>query len=155
MTKDEVNKKQEETLNNLKKYNKERNTEIADDMEGNPTVVTQWTDEVKGTELSDIMDWAIENLTEDPFELSTLFRMIREYAINVHESRMHDLAKSQKFIEADEIGDDLPDNDWQDVEITDNHPLGLLLLCQYCGSVAYQGQIHGMGYCKEKVQYEL
>ena len=33
MTKDEINKKQEETLNNLKKYNKTRNTEIVDDPE--------------------------------------------------------------------------------------------------------------------------
>ena len=44
MTKDEINKKQEETLNNLKKYNKTRKTEVVDDIEGNPTVVTQWTD---------------------------------------------------------------------------------------------------------------
>ena len=27
-------------------------------------------------------------------------------------------------------------------------------LCPYCGTMAYVGQIHGMGYCKEKVQYE-
>ena len=27
-------------------------------------------------------------------------------------------------------------------------------ICPYCGNIAYIGQIHGLGYCKEKTQYE-
>jgi DNA gyrase/topoisomerase IV subunit A len=27
-------------------------------------------------------------------------------------------------------------------------------ICPYCGMLAYQGQIHGLGYCREKVQYQ-
>ena len=27
-------------------------------------------------------------------------------------------------------------------------------ICPYCGTMAYIGQIHGLGYCKEKLQYE-
>lgn len=27
-------------------------------------------------------------------------------------------------------------------------------ICEFCGDVLHLGQVHGLGYCKEKVQYE-
>ncbi len=74
MTKDEFQKKQEETLNALRQYNKDRETQI------------------------------IEEPVSETLEIE------------------------EKFIKP--------------------------RICHFCNTVAYPGQIHGLGFCKEKVQYE-
>ena len=87
MTNDEAKSKQEETLNNLKKYNKTRKTEIVED----------------------------ESSIQEVLELAP------EVIEGVEESYVPPVMSHR---------------------------------CPYCGTMAYVGQIHGMGYCKEKVQYE-
>lgn len=103
MTDDEVKSKQEETLNNLKKYNKERNTEIADDPEE-----------------------ILNELSED-------------------------LAKDDHFEEAmqklTEINEELGLYDEPEKPFVHH-------ICEFCGDIVYPGQVHGLGFCKEKIQYE-
>jgi hypothetical protein len=153
MTDDEIKSKQEETLNNLKKYNKDRKTEIVDDpndpdnfdgpepewldvdieivddIEGNPTVVTQWAEEPRDIE---------------PTEVVRVKAKIREV--------QHPIPG---------LLDDEPQapmQEWLDESDRLNEERGITVvptpICQSCGNFAYQGQLHGPGYCREKVQYE-
>ena len=97
MTDDEVKNKQEETLKNLEKYNKDRKTEIIDDPDEKP-LMQEWLDEQE--------------------------RLNKERGITV------------------------------DYETEPEEKLIMSHVCPYCGTMAYMGQIHGIGYCREKVQYE-
>jgi hypothetical protein len=135
MTNNEIKKKQEETLENLKKYNKERNTEIVDDPE--EVLLNELLDEVG-------YDAGMGSGVFDN-EPKTADEAIRKY-LDLDEAKV-----SQDFI------DNLRNTgaNWDDDEVEpDPGSRTVSHFCEFCGSVAYQGQIHGLGYCKEKVQYE-
>ena len=131
MTDDEIKDKQEETLNQLKKYNNTRKTEIVEDTEGNPTVVTQWTDGIKEP---------MQEFLDAQDELN------KECGISIVETNEEDL---EKFRQEGELAPEVIEG----VEESYVPPV-MSHLCPYCGTMAYVGQIHGMGYCKEKVSYE-
>lgn len=51
--------------------------------------------------------------------------------------------------------EDSQQNDTPDMEMVEpEEKLIMSHVCPYCGTMAYIGQIHGLGYCKEKPQYE-
>lgn len=113
MTNDEIKNRQEETLNNLKKYNETRKTEVIDDQ-------------------SDTVN--------------------KEGDITVIETNKEDL---DKFVAAtQEVLDDqyalMEKHNLKSVTVEIRKPY----ICEHCGNIAYQGQIHGLGFCKEKTQYE-
>ena len=85
MSDDGTKSKQEETLNNLKKYNKERNTKIVD---------------------------VTEELVVEFYEQETT------------------------------------------PGVDETEDLSVPYVCEHCGSIVYLGQIHGLGFCKEKFQYQ-
>ena len=139
MTNDEAKSKQEETLNNLKKYNKTRKTEVVDDIEGNPTVVTQWRD-IEPTE---------------SFEAKARITKVRKPIPGLLDNEpakqdfdANETTWTKEEIEAARLISLVEDDAEVVAEPIMSH------LCPYCGTMAYMGQIHCMGYCKEKVQYE-
>ena len=113
MTNDEIKNKQEETLNNLKKYNESRKTEIVD--EPNEDVLTTFERAERGVPKPPMQEWLDE---QD--------RLSEEMGITV-------------------IYETEPD---AEEKMIMSH------ICPYCGTMAYIGQIHGLGYCKEKPQYQ-
>ena len=137
MTNDEAKSKQEETLNNLKKYNKTRKTEVVDDIEGNR----------RASQYRALAESAID--IEDDDDLNTVLdtlRKARKHVAKTHHSQETTWTKEE--IEAARLISLVEDDAEVVAEPIMSH------LCPYCGTMAYMGQIHGMGYCKEKVQYE-
>lgn len=219
MTNDEINKKQEETLNNLKKYNKTRNTEIVDDPEE-----IKWEAPTRELVIEDgnvydsffapdpeekLLDDFFEelakddpeptfssndplyqhgNLSDDPEEDSPKLTLVHR-----EESEIY-VEDPSEYTEIEVVPYSEPDNDfyeedepiedieqaWDNATIrgvtaleaqdTLNKERGISvaeetepegynyyvppLLCQWCGALAYPGQIHGLGHCKEKIVYE-
>jgi hypothetical protein len=132
MTEEEIKSKQEETLNNLKKYNKERKTEIVDDK---PETREQRRDRLA------IERGAIERRDNDePSEYTDI-------EVDAPESEWIEEQFGQLPEPITEMtGDSVnPIMERQNVHN---------MICEYCGNYTYQGQLHGPGYCKEKVQYE-
>ncbi len=158
MTNDEVKDKQEETLNNLKKYNEVRKTEIVDDK---PETKEQRRDRISLTRREESFTEedpseytkikVVPYLGDDPVLPEVEFEPVGPDVDDELETITEIVEKS--IIEAAEAegAPDVP----QAYQFTPpSLDFGLPLLCQYCGNVAYQGQIHGLGYCREKIQYE-
>lgn len=134
MTEDEIKSKQEETLKNLNKFNENRKTEMIDDSSEEEVIVSGWPTEEEieaARKIVAAFERAEKGVTIPPMQewLDAQDALNKERGISIVEET-------------------------EPVAITDNHPLGLPLLCQWCGDQAYPGQIHGLGYCKEKIKYE-
>lgn len=146
MTNDEIKSKQEETLKNLEKYNEDRKTNIVNYSEEGFYEEDEPIEDIEQA-------WnnaKIRGVTAKPTEkppmqkwLNAQDELNKQRGISVVETNKEDL---EKFRQEKELAP----------EVVEGVEEGYVppLLCQYCGSVAYQGQIHGLGYCREKVQYQ-
>ena len=133
MTEEEFKSKQEETLNRLNKFNEDRKTEIVDDPNDPDNFdgpEPEWFDvDIEIVDDNDFYeeDEPIENIL-DAFE------------------------RGEKGVTVP------PMQEWLDESDRLNKERGVTIspppICQFCANFVYQGQLHGPGYCKEKVQYE-
>ncbi len=67
--------------------------------------------------------------------------------------RIRDFSDKRKTEIVEEIEEPVDDVEAPQVEEETYVPL-VTHVCEFCGGLAYIGQIHGLGYCKEKIQYE-
>jgi hypothetical protein len=146
MTDDEIKNKQEETLNNLKKYNKERKTEIVDDK---PETREQRRDRLAierrdNDEPSEYTDIEVDAPESEWIEEQ--FGQLPEPITEITGDSVNPVMEKQ------------PMQEWLDESDRLNKERGITVvptpICEFCGNFAYQGQLHGMGYCREKIQYE-
>jgi hypothetical protein len=228
MTDDEIKNKQEETLNNLKKYNENRKTEIVDEGtwrdakgalqglsdepvedtirrnrtesdnepkyeilrgpftisdEEDPSEYTEievvpYSDEDNGSEnKSQITDWTEEQI-EEAKRYGVDLTLIVHPSVPLTDDEIRIFQETaKKFGLMPENKEELPEpiteitgntvnpvmekqpmQEWLDESDRLNKERGITVvptpICEFCGNFAYQGQLHGMGYCREKIQYE-
>lgn len=124
MTNDEINRKQKETLEALNKYNKERKTAIVDEPDAS---------------VEDILS------SFERGEKGVTKPSMQEWLDAQQPDQQQDELSQDEtvFIERPK-----PSESPAEDKLIMSH------ICPYCGTMAYIGQIHGLGYCKEKVQYE-
>ena len=135
----EIKIKQEETLKNLEKFNEKRKTQI----------------------------------TPDQFEKNVDERIsVLEKRIKILEARMRKFEERSKLddfgyhkFEHNSIRDDKElelvkkiNEEDESVSLTDlveaPEVPPKVHLCPYCNNIEYRGQVHGLGFCKEKPHYE-
>ena len=169
--------RQEETLNYLKIYNKDRKTEIVDDIEGNPTVVTQWAEEPRDIEptksvrvkakirevqhpIPGLLDDKPETREQRRDRRLSLIRKDSDEEPELLDDESDEVTVPQEFFDklhnskADDKYAEQDDKLVEQVNEAALRPYTAPPVCPYCANFVYQGQIHCMGYCREKVQYE-
>ena len=162
--------RQEETLNNLKKYNEGRKTKIVDEV-----VTGSWKD-AKGV---------LQGLSDEPVE--DTIRRNRDIPRGERPYRFEPDKEPERIDEPEEILEDdgqpmwatkpnvafdlakFDDDDYASEDDPEELEAETLIvgdsvnpvmerqitpICEYCGSLAYPGQLHGLGYCREKIKYE-
>jgi len=171
MNNDEIKDKQEETLNNLKKYNKVRKTEIVDDPE-----------EIKIPSAGEILEYA-DRLRErgryieptEGFKVKARIKEIRnpipglldnEPASDLEDGKPFWATKPNVAFDLAKFDDDVyaSEDDSEELEEPETLIVGdsvnpvmerpVIAICEFCGNFRYFGQLHGLGYCREKIQYE-
>jgi len=140
MTNDELKDKQEQTLNQLKKYNKQRKTEIVDDRSiASVDEVAELQNEASSMLSRDSKPRDIQPIKS--VEVKAEIKAIRHPIPGLLDDDTDDLDN------IDGPRDFFEDEDEQEKPLISH-------ICPYCGQLAYQNQLHGLGYCKEKTQYE-
>jgi DNA-directed RNA polymerase subunit RPC12/RpoP len=124
MTSDEIRKKQEETLNRLKIYNINRQTNIIDEPVNREHEVKCTRCGGTGIEPGPSFHGEIDD------ELSPMQEWLDEQDKRANER-------------GPLVEDQIPE-----VKEQMSH------ICPYCGTMAFVGQLHGLGFCIEKVHYE-
>lgn len=126
MTNEEIQKKQKETLEALNKFNNERKTKIVEEDEEEDEPVEK---------ILEAFERGEKGVTKPPME---------KWLEVQENSQPQDIPETPTlFIEKPN-----PDSEGSEEKLIMSH------ICPYCGTMAYIGQIHGLGYCKEKLQYE-